>query len=189
MGRKRYFSVDEEFSGLDHRKNCLLSIGMVEVEEEADSPGKWQVNHSREFYIELKPTGEVNEESMKINGLNLDNLKEYGVTKENAIREINKYLDLQPGDTAVFIAYCGVLDKIFFDQVFQDMGKDSPFHYEIIEIGSLAMGKFGFEWGFTEQDLLDKIQIPELDPNEKHNALNDAVLQAMEFCGIMNYTS
>lgn len=186
MGKKRYFSVDEEFSGLDHRKNCLLSIGIIEVEP---NNGKWECNHSREFYLELKPDGEINEDSMKINGLNIKNLKEYGVTKENAVREINKYLDLQPGDTAVFIAYCGVLDKIFFDQVFQDVGKDSPFHYEIIEIGSLAMGKFGFDWGFTEQDLLDKVELPELDPNEKHNALNDAVLQALEFCAIMNYSN
>lgn len=185
----RYFSVDEEFSGLDHRKSGLLSIGMIEVEEEEDSPGKFAPNHSREFYIELKPTGEANPESMKVNGLNLDNLQEYGVTKENAVREITKYLDLEPNDIAVFVAYCGVLDKIYFDQIFQDVGKESPFHYEIIEISSLAIGKLGLPWGFTERQLLDKLQLPELDKNEKHHALNDAVLQALEFCGIMNYTS
>jgi hypothetical protein len=137
--------------------------------------------------LEKQPEGEVNKESMEINGLDIDNLKKYGVTKENAIREIKKYLDLGPDDDAVFIAYCGVLDKIFFDQIYQDCNANNPFNYEIIEIGSLAMGKLGFEYGFTEKDLLKKIGIEELSEDEKHNALNDAMLQAIEFCEIMNF--
>ena len=84
----RYFSVDEEFSGLDHRKNDLLSIGIIEVKSNGAS---YRLDHSREFYLELKPYGEANADSMKINGLNLDNLKVYGSTKENAVREIKKY--------------------------------------------------------------------------------------------------
>ena len=182
---ERYYSVDCEFSGLDHRENALLSIGIVEVEEK-DSI--WVPMYDRQFYIELKPYGLINEESMKINKLDVDNLEEYGSTKENAIKEMNKYLDLKENDVAVFIGYCGVLDKIFIDQMYQDKKHDtSPFNYEIIEISSLAMGKFGFKWGFNEKDLLKKLDLPELTEEEKHNALNDAILQALEFCGIMNY--
>lgn len=180
----RYFSVDEEFSGLNHRKNSLLSIGMIEVTE---VNGKFAPNYSRKFYIELKPEGEVDPNAMKINGLNIQNLQIYGVRKENAIREIRKYLDLKPNDTAVFVAYCGVLDKIYFDQIFQDCLQQSPFHYEIIEIGSLAMGKLNLEWGFSEIELLEKLNLDELNEKQKHNALNDAILQAKEFCAIMNY--
>lgn len=180
----RYFSVDEEFSGLNHRKNCLLSIGIIEVKEKN---GVFQPDYTRKLYIELKPTGDIDNNAMKINGLNIDNLQIYGVNKENAIREIKKYLDLKPNDTAVFVAYCGVLDKIFFDQIFQDCLQQSPFHYEIIEIGSLAMGKLDLEWGFSEIELLEKLGLDELNEKQKHNALNDAVLQAKEFCAIMNY--
>lgn len=178
----RYFSIDEEFSGLDHRKNCLLSIGIIEVEKRNN---KYYPMYNRKLYLELKPEGEANEEAMAINGLNLENLKNYGVNKANAIREINKYLKLGPNDQAVFIAYCGVLDKIYFDQIFQDENEENPFNYEIIEISSLAIGKLGFEWGFSEQDLLKKLNIPDTD--NKHNALDDAILQALEFCGIMNF--
>lgn len=177
----RYFSVDEEFSGLDHRKNDLLSIGMIEVQK---NNGKFSPMYNRKLYLELKPEKEYDEESMKINGLNLDNLRAYGISKSNFVREINKYLDLKKGDKAVFIAYCGVLDKIYFDQIFQDENENNPFDYETIEISSLAIGKLNFEWGFTEKELLDKLGIPDTD--NKHNALDDAILQALEFCGIMN---
>lgn len=178
----RYFSVDEEFSGLDHRKNCLLSIGMIEVEKRNN---KYYPMHNRKLYLELKPEGEADKDAMAINGLNLENLKNYGVNKTNAIREIKKYLKLGPDDQAVFITYCGVLDKIFFDQIFQDEKQDNPFNYEIIEISSLTIDKLGFKWGFTEQELLEKLSTPDTD--NKHNALDDAVLQALEFCDIMNY--
>lgn len=178
----RYFSIDEEFSGLDHRKNDLLSVGMIEIEKKGN---KFYPMYNRKLYLELKPEKEANEEAMAINKLNLNNLKMYGINKENFVREVKKYLDLKDGDKAVFIAYCGVLDKIFFDQIYQDINAENPFDYEIIEISSLAIGKLGFEWGFTEKDLLNKLGIP--DTNNKHNALDDAVLQALEFCGIMNF--
>lgn len=178
----RYFSVDEEFSGLDHRKNDLLSIGIIEIEKRGN---KFYPMYNRKLYLELKPEKEANEESMAINKLNLDNLKKYGINKDNFVREVEKYLNLKNNDKAVFVAYCGVLDKIFFDQIYQDTNSNNPFDYEIIEISSLAIGKLGFEWGFTEQDLLTKLGIP--DTNNKHNALDDAILQALEFCGIMNY--
>ena len=178
----RYFSIDEEFSGLDHRKNDLLSVGMIEIEKKGN---KFYPMYNRKLYLELKPEKEANEEAMAINKLNLNNLKMYGINKENFVREVKKYLDLKDGDKAVFIAYCGVLDKIFFDQIYQDINVENPFDYEIIEISSLAIGKLGFEWGFTEKDLLNKLGIP--DTNNKHNALDDAVLQALEFCGIMNF--
>ena len=178
----RYFSIDEEFSGLDHRKNDLLSVGMIEIEKKGN---KFYPMYNRKLYLELKPEKEANEEAMAINKLNLNNLKMYGINKENFVREVKKYLDLKDGDKAVFIAYCGVLDKIFFDQIYQDINAENPFDYEIIEISSLAIGKLGFEWGFNEKDLLNKLGIP--DTNNKHNALDDAVLQALEFCGIMNF--
>ena len=178
----RYFSVDEEFSGLDHRKNDLLSIGMIEVKFTGT---QYVPMYNRQFYIELKPEKEANADSMKINGLDLDKLKEYGSNKENAVREIKKYLDLAEDDTAVFVGYCIVLDKIFIDQLFQDLDMESPFNYEVIDISSLAIGRLGFSWGYTEQELLQRLNLKETD--DKHNALADAILQAKEFCAIMNY--
>lgn len=182
---KRYFSIDCEFSGLDHRKNCLLSIGIIEIKKENKL---WKPDHMRQFYIELKPSGKIDQEAMKINGLNEEYLESFGSNKQEVIRQLNKYLDLNKNDIAIFIAYCGVLDKIFIDQIYQDLGYDSsPFHYEIIELSSLALGKLNFEWGFSEVELLKKLKIDDLKSKEKHNALSDAILQAKQYCKIINY--
>lgn len=179
---KRYFSIDCEFSGLNHRKNCLLSVGIIEIE---NKNGKYYPIYDRKFYIELKPDGEINKESMKINGLNIDNLMKYGVSKNNFIREVNKYLDLNKNDTAIFIGYCVVLDKIFIDQIYQDLELENPFNYEVIDISSLAIGKLNLEWGYSEEELLNILGLENTD--SKHHALYDAILQAQEFCEIMNF--
>ena len=177
----RYFSVDEEFSGLNHLKNDLLSIGMVEIIHTS----LFKIDYMRKFYIELKPVhNEYDKESMKINGLNLDKLKEYGVSHENAVREIKKYMDLREDDTAVFVGYCTTLDKIFFDQLFLETNQKNPFNYEVIDISSLGIGKLGLSWGYSEKELLSKLHIK--DTEDKHNALADAILQAQEFCALMN---
>lgn len=184
MKNIRYFSVDGEFSGLDHRKNSLLSIGIIEIKKDN---GIFSLDYSSKFYLELKPSGEINEESMKINKLNLSSLEEFGVNSENAVREINKYLNLKSNDEAVFIAYCGVLDKIFIDQLYQDnYFKSSCFNYEIIEISSLAIGKLGLDWGFSEKELLTRLKLDDLIEEEKHNALCDSILQAKIFCNLLN---
>ena len=106
------------------------------------------------------------------------------MNKENAVRELNKYLDLADDDKAVFVGYCIVLDKIFLDQLYQDLNMNSPFDYEVIDISSLAIGRLGLSWGYTEQELLQRLNLKDTD--DKHNALSDAILQAKEFCGIMS---
>jgi oligoribonuclease (3'-5' exoribonuclease) len=186
----KYFSIDCEFSGLDHRKHCLLSIGIIEINKNGNY---YSPNYNHKLYLELKPFGEIDPQAMAINKLDLENLELYGVSKENAVREIRKFLKLKNNDIAVFIGYCNVLDKIFIDQLFNDVGESSPFHYEVIDISSLALGKIQWlEWGFTEKELLTKLLqrkdcIINLSENQKHNALYDATLQAEEFCELMNY--
>ena len=100
---------------------------------------------------------------------------------------IVKGVDLKNEDTAIFIGYCGVLDKIYIDQLYLLAKIENPFNYEIIEISSLAIGKIGFEFGFTEEELENKLNIKKLNTKMKHNALHDAEHQAEEFIKIMNY--
>ena len=58
----RYFSVDCEFSGLDHTKYDLISIGILEVKYENGEyiPGKEDNNSSYNYVvmIRLKPSCE-----------------------------------------------------------------------------------------------------------------------------------
>lgn len=180
----RYYSIDCEFSGLNHLKHDLVSIGMVEV---VKKDGKFVVDTGKTCYLELKPLHtEFDPESMKINGLNFANLYRYGSEPKEACRQIVKSLDLNEGDTAIFIGYCNTLDKIYVDQLFLFAGCENPFHYETIEISSLAIGKLDLEWGFSESELEERLGLEPMSPDEKHNALHDAIHQAKEFCELMN---
>ena len=92
----RFFSVDGEFSGLDHTKYDLVSIGIVEVI--VDDSGMYKPSYNRRFYLELKPLHDHYDiESMNINGLNFANLYRYGSEPKEACRQIIKYLDLEGG--------------------------------------------------------------------------------------------
>lgn len=176
----RYFSVDCEFSGLDHTKYDLISIGIIEIQNNIP-------RRDRVFYLELKPQHRAFDgESMKINGLNFDNLYRFGTEPKKACEEIIHFLDLKNDEIAVFIGYCGVLDKIYTDQLFMLGNVKNPFHYEIIEISSLAIGKLNLEYGFSESELEKKLNIAPMDENKKHNALNDAIHQAEEYCKLMS---
>lgn len=177
--------MDGEFSGLNHTKYDLISIGLIEVENEN---GTYKVNHNRRFYTELKPLhNHFDPEAMKFNHLNFSNLYRYGSEPNEACRQILKYLDLSKDDTAVFIGYCNILDKIYTDQLFLAANVDNPFHYETIEISSLAIGKLDFEWGFSEEDLEKRLGLQPMDPSKKHDALEDAIHQAEEFSALMNF--
>lgn len=180
----RYFSVDCEFTGLNHTKYDLASIGIVEVIKNGT---EYIIDEERKFYSELKPLhSEFDPESMKINGLSFPNLYKYGSEPKEACRQILKYLDLNEGDTAVFVGYCLVLDKIYVDQLFLNADVENPFHYETIEIASLALGKLDLEWGYTERELEHQLCISPMTDAKKHNALEDAIHQAEEFCKLMN---
>ena len=71
----RYYSVDCEFSGLDHTKYDLLSIGIVEV---INKNNEFKIDYSRKFYLELKPLHDIfDPESMKIHNLTFANFYNY----------------------------------------------------------------------------------------------------------------
>lgn len=181
---KRYFSVDCEFTGLDHTKYDLASIGIIEISKDVN---EYNLMEDRKFYIQLKPLHkEFNKDSMKINGLNFSDLYKYGAEPKQACKSIIEYLDLKEDDEAIFIGYCNVLDKIYTDQLFLNANMDNPFHYETIEISSLAIGKLNLEWGFTESELENKLGIASMTEETKHNALEDAIHQGLEFVKLMN---
>ena len=180
----RYFSVDCEFTGLDHTRYDLASIGIVEIVKYGE---EFKVDNNREFYLELKPLhNEFDAESMKVNGLSFPNLYKFGSEPKEACRQILKYLDLREGDVAVFVGYCNTLDKIYTDQLFLNAKVDNPFHYETIEISSLALGILDVEWGFTESELEQKLALKAMRSDMKHNALQDAIHQANQFCRLMS---
>ena len=85
---------------------------------------------------------------------------------------------------AVFIAYCGGLDWSFVSKLFSECDLENPFNYEFIEISSLAMGKLGLPWGFTEAELEERLGVEPMG-DDKHDALADAKHQLQLFHKLM----
>lgn len=86
---------------------------------------------------------------------------------------------------AVFVAYCGGLDWGFMSRAFAHCGVENPFHYEFVEISSLAMGKLGLPWSFPESELEKALGLSSMPDGIKHNALEDARHQLREFQALM----
>jgi hypothetical protein len=86
---------------------------------------------------------------------------------------------------AVMVCYCGGLDFGFTTRAFAHCGMESPFHYEFVEISSLAMGKLNLPWGFTGTELEDALGIPPMEEGTKHDALADALHQLKIFNKLM----
>jgi hypothetical protein len=86
---------------------------------------------------------------------------------------------------AVFVAYCGTYDWAFTDKLFNLCGLTNPFHYEMLDISSFALGVLKLPWGFEEKEMLE---ILEMEPNpNKHNAMADAEFQLEIFNRLRNY--
>jgi hypothetical protein len=96
--------------------------------------------------------------------------------------DLGNYLDEKV--PAVMVTYCGGYDFAFLAKAFSACGLSNPFHYEMLDISPLAMGKLGLPWGFWASELEEKLGI---EPNEnKHDALADAKHQLKLFETLMD---
>lgn len=79
----------------------------------------------------------------------------------------------------VMVTYCGGYDFAFVDKLFTVCGLKNPFHYEMVDISALAMGKFGLPWGFSQDELEGLLSMkPNPDP---HDPVADAKHQLEMF--------
>ena len=97
---------------------------------------------------------------------------------------------LTPEVPIVFVGWCGAADWAYLSRAIyahdsEHMDKANPFHYDTIEIGSLAMGALGLPWGFTSKELAARLGIDPPDPAQQHDALYDARWQLQAFEGLM----
>jgi oligoribonuclease (3'-5' exoribonuclease) len=87
----------------------------------------------------------------------------------------------------VMVTYCGGYDFAFLARAFSGFGVRNPFHYEMVDISALAMGKLGLEWGYSSETLHELLGVAEMDDDKKHDALEDAVHQAALYRALMSY--
>lgn len=89
---------------------------------------------------------------------------------------------------AVLVTYCGGYDFGFVTRFFNLAGLPNPFHYEMVDISSLALGLCPeLQWGFAAQHLEELLG---MGPKPRaHDALTDARHQAEMFRRLMDAKS
>lgn len=156
--------VDVETTGIDPKKSCIVSIGAVDYNSDA------------EFYQEchIYEDSEVHEKALEINGFSLEQLKDY---RKNPPHEtyydfVQWALSISPVNEKILLAghNIGHFDILFLENLSTFFPDKFPFSYRTID--SHTLGYYKFNESLSLDNLLLKLGLPE-EPRP-HNALTGA---------------
>ncbi len=159
--------LDTETTGLDPKRDAILSIGAVVVRE-----GKIQMNQTFERFV--KPDRAISEESIKIHHLRACDLAE-GERPETVIPDLLAFVRNRP----LVGYYIGFDHAILSRYVRRTIGAALP--NPTIELSSMYYRRYRKSSAYEFVDLkfdtiMDALALPRLG---KHDALNDAVMSAL----------
>ncbi len=166
---------DTELSGLDVRKDFIVSIGAIKM-----TGGT--INISREFYRLVRPDGEMSKKSVEIHGITPGEL----VDKENLGTVLPDFLEFIKD--SVLVGHFLNIDLKFMNSALKDKYND--------KLANLALDTHSIhEWlyangvtfkkhylgGSTKTDLFSIAQRYGITVDTAHDALNDAYVTAQLF--------
>ena len=172
-----YVSLDCETTGLNPKKDEILSIGAVIIKDN-------KILMRNTFNIFLKPSKSINAESIKIHHIRPIDL-ENGIDPEVAIYNLLDFIGSRP-----LVGYYINFDySIISKYTKKFIGIKLP--NEMIEVSGMyyATIKRTSEHQFIDlkfDTILKNLNIPALG---KHDALNDALMTAMMFLKLKDITS
>ena len=164
-----YICLDCETSGLNPRKDEILSIGAVHIKGN-------KILMRKTFYLFVKPSKHIAEESIKIHQIRPIDL-ENGLDPQNAIYQLLDFIGSRP-----IVGYYIKFDVAIISKYTKKfIGTKLP--NETIEVSSMYYKTIRKRSDYQFVDLrfdtiLKKLDIPILG---KHDALNDALMTAMIF--------
>lgn len=173
--RKSYISVDIETAGAVPGLYAMLSIGACTLGEPRQT-----------FYAELRPDKSLADpQAMNVHGLDLENLERTGLPPRDALVKFANWLTaiIPAGSRPLFVAFNAPFDWSFVNEYFIRYLGHNPFGHSAIDIKAVYLGLSGKPWHETSGDYLHRLY-----NNAKvlsHNALDDAVDQAVIFEGIL----
>lgn len=183
-----FISIDIEASGPVPGLYDMISFGAVRV---GHRDGHYFVTED-EIYLEIKPYyGGVDPEAMKVNRLDLEEIKANGVTLAEAAQQIRTWTKkgATRSDPPAFVGYCATFDWAFVNDMFWRTGVKNPFGYKALDIRALAMGVLALPWlDLKQSTILPRLGLEPLDPALAHNALVDARHQAKMLCSLLEKT-
>ena len=164
-----YVCLDCETSGLNSKKDEILSIGAVHIKDN-------KILMRKTFNIFLKPSKNINVESIKIHHIRPVDLKN-GIDAQEAIYQLLDFIGSRP-----IVGYYIKFDVAIISRYTKEfIGIKLP--NKTIEVSSLYYKTIRKRSDYQFVDLrfdtiLKKLDIPILG---KHDALNDALMTAMIF--------
>ena len=159
--------LDTETTGMDPRKDEILSIGAVKVRQN-------RILLSDAFEAWLKPEGKISEESIKIHGIRRIDI-EHGEAPERVIPRLMDYI----GNRPIVGYYIRFDQRMLSAYTRQLLGVDLP--NELIELSEMYYRRYRKRSPHEFVDLkfdtiMEALDLPRLG---KHDALNDAIMSAL----------
>lgn len=164
-----YIALDTETTGLNPKKDEILSIGAVMIKDN-------KIITRDSFEIFIKPIQEISHESIKIHHILPSDL-ENGVKIDEALEKLLYFIGNRP-----IVGYYISFDiDILNTYLRKFIGTTLP--NEPVEVSSMYYDRYRRKSDHEYVDLrfdtiMDKLNLPKLG---QHDALNDAIMSAMMF--------
>ncbi|PWD87460.1 ribonuclease T [Ignatzschineria cameli] len=178
--------IDVETGGVNPRTDALLEIAAVVID--MSNEGELTMAESVSAHIEPEKGLLLNPESMKINGIKIDNPFRFAISEKEALKKVFAVVRAalkEKGCTrAILVGHNAHFDLAFLNAAIERTGiKNSPFHpFSVIDTVSLA----GLAYGQTVLARAIQAAGIEWDHSRAHSALYDTEKTAELFCNIVN---
>jgi ribonuclease T len=177
--------VDIETGGFDPSSHAILELAAVQVcfdEEQLVLGSSW------EQAVEPYPGGAIEDASLKVTGIDLDDPNRGAVPEQEALkdlfRRVRRAMKHEGCIRAIMVAHNAAFDQQFLAKATErQQVKRNPFHpFSFIDTASLAAVAYGHT---VLSEACSRAQIP-FDPSKAHSALYDAERTAELFCAVVN---
>lgn len=178
--------IDVETGGVNPRTDALLEIAAVVVD--MDEHGMLSTAESISAHVEPEKGLLLNPESMRINGIKVDNPFRFAISEKEALKKVfamvREALKQKGCTRAILVGHNAHFDLAFLNAAIERTGiKNSPFHpFSVIDTVSLA----GLAYGQTVLARAVTAAGIEWDHSQAHSALYDTQKTAELFCNIVN---
>lgn len=178
--------IDVETAGLNAQTDALLEIAAITVK--MDENGYLVPDQKCHYHIQPFEGANINQDSLKFNGIDIDNPLRGAVPENIAIPEIfkmvRKAMKDQGCQRAVIVAHNAAFDQGFLQAAAKRINaKRDPFHpFAMFDTATLA----GFMYGQTV--LVKACQMANIafDGKQAHSALYDTEKTTELFCTMVN---
>lgn len=178
--------IDVETAGLNAQTDALLEIAAITLK--MDEQGYLHSDQQYHCHVQPFEGANINPESLKVNGIDIDNPLRGAIPENIAITEMFKMVRKAVKDSgcqrAVIVAHNAAFDQAFLQAAVKRINaKRDPFHpFAMFDTATLA----GFMYGQTVLVKACQAANIHFDGKQAHSALYDTERTAELFCTMVN---